>query len=93
MPLYGSLFILITSFAYASDAQNKVINVALQDRAVLVKSNVEELGYRVGDIAHQTVEVITPKGYRLDETSIPAIGKGGCQYRVTACRLETNRFW
>lgn len=82
MPLYGSFFILITSFAYASDAQNKVINVALQDRAVLVKSNVEELGYRVGDIAHQTVEVITPKGYRLDETSIPAIGKGAANIEL-----------
>lgn len=75
-PIYSLLFICVTSFAYASDTQNKVTNVALEDRAILVSSSVETLGYRVGDIAHQTIEVITPKGYRLDQASIPAIGKG-----------------
>lgn len=82
MPVYSILLIFFTSFVYASDAQNKVINVALKDSAILVSSSVDELGYRVGDIAHQTIEVMTPKGYRLDEASIPAIGKGAASIEL-----------
>ncbi|MDD2833149.1 MAG: hypothetical protein PHD12_03955 [Methylotenera sp.] len=82
MPLFSLLFTLITSFAYASDEQNQIANGKHQSRAVLEKSSVDEIGYRVGDVAHQSIEVITPKGYHLDENSLPAIGKGAANIEL-----------
>ncbi|WP_036299781.1 hypothetical protein [Methylotenera sp. L2L1] len=92
MSLFSLFFMLMTSLAYASDEQGQTKNGEQQGRAVLVKSSVDELGYRVGDIARQSVEVITPKGYRLDETSIPALGKGAANIELRHANWEHRDF-
>lgn len=43
---------------------------------IKMQSNTYEIGYQLGDIAYQTINIITPKGYQFDESSLPAKGKG-----------------
>ncbi len=41
------------------------------EKNINAQSFVRDVGYRVGDVVSQRVEVITPAGYTLDEASLP----------------------
>jgi len=37
---------------------------------------VYDIGYQIGDVVHQKLNITLPKGYQLDESSLPKVGKG-----------------
>ena len=45
--------------------------VLAAEKSIDAQSFVRDIGYRVGDVVEQRVEVITPSGFELDENSIP----------------------
>ncbi|HQM86968.1 MAG TPA: hypothetical protein PLC01_03870 [Methylotenera sp.] len=55
-----------------------------------VKSQLQEIGYQVGDIAQQTLTINTPKGYRFDETSLPTIGKSMANIELSAANWRAK---
>lgn len=58
--------------------------VLMADDLVSVKTQAREVGYMIGDVVTQTVEVQTPDGYRLDEHSLP-------QRRGDGAHIELRR--
>jgi hypothetical protein len=66
--LLFSTFALTTSAANSTSTEKKIV--------VKVQSITYEIGYQIGDVARQTIMVITPSGYQFDESSLPAKGKG-----------------
>jgi mxaA protein len=66
------LMLLSTISLQVSAAETKPV---MPVQNVSVQSTMQEIGYQVGDIARQTIVIRTPKGYELDEASLPNIGK------------------
>ena len=46
------------------------------DSAPRVQSQLREIDHTVGDIVRQTLTIDTPRGYRLDESTLPRPGSG-----------------
>lgn len=65
-------------------------NAPEKNRPIQVQSNVVEIGYQIGDIAHQTVMIYTPKNYVLDESSLPAQGKGATYMELRNAKWQTQ---
>lgn len=57
---------------------------------IKVQSNTVEIGYQIGDIAHQTVIIHTPKGYHVDKSSLPAKGKGAAYMELRDAQWKTQ---
>lgn len=53
-----------------------------------VQSHLREINYTVGDIAHQSIIIDTPLGYRLDTSTLPKIGN----HRVIEVRSVQSSF-
>ena len=72
--------------------QTSVITNASAEKISVVKmqSNLVEIGYQIGDIAHQTVIVQTPKGYSLDAASLPALGKSAAYMELRDVKWQTQ---
>jgi hypothetical protein len=54
-----------------------------------VRSHARDIGYMIGDVVTQTVEVETPAGYRLDAGSLPKKLGAGAHVELRAVRHET----
>jgi hypothetical protein len=65
-------------------------NAPERNMSIQVQSNVIEVGYQVGDVAHQTVIIHTPKNYVLDESSLPAQGKGAAYMELRKAQWQTQ---
>lgn len=67
-------------------------NVASETNTpIKIQSNVIEIGYQIGDIAHQTLVIQTPKGYVLDESSLPAQGKSASYMELRNAKWQTQK--
>jgi|GEM_PF-580377 len=87
--LYTILMLLaLQTSAIANNALEK--NMLIQLQSNQVQSNVVEIGYQIGDIAHQTVIILTPKNYVLDESSLPAQGKGAAYVELRNAKWQTQ---
>lgn len=56
--------------------------------SIKVSSSVYELGYQIGDIVHQRVNIVLPRGYQLDEGYLPAKGKGSTNIELKALNWQ-----
>ena len=90
-----SALIILTFHAsvFADSTSDKKLNTTVQSGSILlskVKSNTVEIGYQIGDIAHQTVTIQTPKGYFLDVASLPQQGKGATYIELHGVKLHAK---
>ena len=67
------LMMLLSTIGLPANASDTKPVVPVQVESV--QSTMQEIGYQVGDVARQTIVIRTPKGYKLDEASLPNIGK------------------
>lgn len=55
------------------------------------QSFVRDVGYRVGDVVSQRVEVVTPAGYELDEASLPKRLGAGAHIELRNVAQKSSR--
>lgn len=80
---YGHhFFLLIFFFIYSVTVDALEANKDEPYRGVIVQSNMQEIGYQLGDVAYQTIVIRTPRDYQLDESSLPAKGKGAASIEL-----------
>lgn len=61
-----------------------------QDGIISQKSEMRSVGYNVGDVAEQHVEIIIPRGYRLDESTLPVGGKNSGKFELRSTRVHSQ---
>ncbi|CAG0997755.1 mxaA protein [Methylophilaceae bacterium] len=87
--LHRRLFLLL-AFLVLSAPMRGAAEGQEADAAVSRKSEIRSIGYSVGDLAQQKVVVHTPRGYRLDESSLPVIGKTSGYVELRNARWESQ---
>ncbi|MCB5183670.1 hypothetical protein LG201_00425 [Methylobacillus gramineus] len=60
------------------------------EKSINAQSFVRDVGYRVGDVVQQRVEVITPEGYLLDESSLPKKLGAGAHIELRNVAIQTS---
>lgn len=65
--------------------------VLAAEKSIDAQSFVRDIGYRVGDVVEQRVEVITPGGFELDENSIPKRRGAGAHIELRDFSHHTER--
>lgn len=71
--ILSELLMLLSTISLQVSAAETMPVIPVQN--VSVQSTMQEIGYQVGDVARQTIVIRTPRGYELDEASLPNIGK------------------
>lgn len=86
--ILGLCSLLFSAFAVTTIAASNTS--AEKNIVVKVQSSTNEIGYQIGDIAHQTIMVITPSGYQFDESSLPAKGKGAANMELRDAKWQVH---
>ncbi|MCB5189198.1 hypothetical protein LG198_00425 [Methylobacillus arboreus] len=60
------------------------------EKSINAQSFVRDIGYRVGDVVEQRVEVVTPEGFQLDEGSLPKRRGAGAHIELRELTHETE---
>ena len=87
--IFGLCSLLFSTFAVATIVASNTS--AEKNIVVKVQSSTNEIGYQIGDIAHQTIMVITPSGYQFDESSLPAKGKGVANMELRDAKWQVHK--
>jgi hypothetical protein len=86
--IFGLYSILFSTFALTTSAANSTS--AEKNIVVKMQSNTDEIGYQIGDVARQTIMVITPSGYQFDESSLPVKGKGAANMELRDAKWQVH---
>jgi len=61
------------------------------EKSINAQSFIRDIGYRVGDVVEQRVEVIVPAGFELDESSLPKRLGAGAHIELRDVTHQTER--
>ncbi|SNR96478.1 hypothetical protein SAMN05192560_1994 [Methylobacillus rhizosphaerae] len=65
--------------------------VVAAEKSINATSFVRDVGYRVGDVVQQRVEIITPAGFELDEGSLPKRRGAGAHIELRDVTHHTEK--
>ena len=82
--ILSELLMLLSTISLQVSAAETMPVIPVQN--VSVQSTMQEIGYQVGDVARQTIVIRTPRGYELDEASLPNIGKSAVSLELRSER-------
>lgn len=89
--LKSPFYFVIMILAYQTSAIAETKNHAPETASLVkVQSSIVKIGYQIGDIAHQTIIVDTPKGYVLDTSSLPTSGKNASYMELRDVKWHTK---
>lgn len=93
MPLKTLLSATFIMLAHLASVTTNVVyanNMPVAATPIHKQFDLVEIGYQVGDIAHETVTIQTPKGYFLDAASLPAQGKSAAYMELQNAKWQTK---